>query len=92
MPQGTQTFKYGKDEAKMIAGIAIILMFFHHMFGFPNYLRPDVSWNGIPIFGSYKLEYIFAQFAKVCVALFAFNTGYAMYTSSASFLNGKALV
>jgi len=92
MPQENPTFKYGKDEAKMIAGIAIILMFIHHMFGFPNYLRPDVNWNGIPVFGAYKLEYIFAQFAKVCVALFAFNTGYAMYSSSESFLNGKAIV
>ena len=32
-----RTDSYGKQEATMIAGIAIILMFIHHFFGFDEY-------------------------------------------------------
>ena len=70
---------YGKEESKLVAGIAIILMFFHHLFGFPDFLRDDVSWQGLRITEEYTIEYAFARFCKICVALFAFNTGYAMY-------------
>ncbi len=76
---------YGKEDSKIIAGIAILLMFVHHIFGFQHILRPDVSWTGIQITDEYSLEYILARFGKICVALFAFNTGYAMYKNRQSF-------
>lgn len=69
---------YTKTDATFICGIAIILMFIHHIFGFQEWrlatskLIPIAEYNGC------SLELLFARFSKICVSMFAFNTGYSM--------------
>lgn len=42
------TLKYGKTEAQMIAGVAIVMMLVHHFFGFADY-RLDGNWIYEPV-------------------------------------------
>ena len=39
---------YGKTEAQMIAGVAIVMMLVHHFFGFADY-RLDGNWVYEPV-------------------------------------------
>lgn len=74
-------FTYGKRESDIIKGIAIILMFVHHLFGFPMWIDTANLYKGIEIHG-YVIEEVIAVFCKVCVGLFAFTSGYAMFVHS----------
>lgn len=64
----------------MIKGIAILLMLFHHLFGFPEWYADGVSYIGIPLRVN-TLEYALGQFGHICVSIFAFITGYGMFFS-----------
>lgn len=73
-------FSFSKEHTEIIKGVAIILMLMHHFFGFPEWYVEGVSYIGIPFRGN-TLEYAIGQFGHICVALFAFITGYGMYFS-----------
>lgn len=73
-------FQYGKRESDIIKGIAIIMMFWHHFFCFPAWISKTNMYIGIHIHGI-SPEFILAGFCKVCVGLFAFTTGYAMFVN-----------
>lgn len=76
---------YGKREAQMIAGIAIILMVTHHVFGFCEYRLPDNSfWEPIVIRGI-SIERMLAAFGKICVSIFAFSSGYAIWIRTSDY-------
>lgn len=76
------SLKYGKTEAQMIAGVAIVMMLVHHFFGFADY-RLDGNWVYEPIkIGGISLERIIASAGKLCVAIFAFSSGYAIWGES----------
>lgn len=74
---------YGKADAKMINGLAILLMMTHHFFGFDSWLQPDVHWVSAFSIGGIEVERMIAGFGKLCVGLFAFGSGYAICGSSA---------
>ncbi len=76
---------YNKSQAKIVGGVAILLMIFHHTFGFPSWLKPGIGFNSILPF---VVEDI-AQFGKMCVAIYAFNSGYAMWSSQSSYTYAK---
>lgn len=63
-----------KDATNVIKGVALIFMFIHHFFTFPQWYIDGISYP-------YLLE--FAQWAqaptKICVPIFAFLTGYFYY-------------
>lgn len=59
-----------KKQSKMLQAVAIILMLYHHFFCFPDpdvykFLNVEVAKNA-------------AWFAKICVGLFSFISGYGM--------------
>lgn len=84
--QPTQpTSWYGKDAARFISGVAILLMIAHHFFGFKEYLRPDVNWIPLCKVAGIEIERYVAAFGKICVSLFAFNSGYVLWTRSADY-------
>ena len=60
-------------DSSMLYGIAILLMVFHHCFSIPAQLNYDY----IPVLGGFELEARIAWQGKVCVALYAFISGYA---------------
>ena len=67
-----------KDTINMY-GVAILLMLFHHLF-----CIPDRMGGYIPVlyFGQFNLETTIAWFAKICVAIYAFISGYGFYSIS----------
>lgn len=65
-----------KEESKLLQGIAVCLMVFHHLFDFPD--RIDVPYVSILNFSFVGLESLMASFGRICVAIFAFNSGYGM--------------
>ena len=77
-----------KKAANIIKGIAILLMLIHHFWGFPNWITESNKY--LPILGNYyNLEIIIGAFGKICVSMFAFITGYAIYINRAKYANLK---
>lgn len=66
-----------KNISKKMQGIAILMMVIHHTFGFPELILPGISYMGISV-GSVSIEVLVGQMCKICVALFAFGTGYGL--------------
>ena len=60
-------------DSSLLYGIAILLMVFHHCFSVPDQLNYDY----IPVLGGFDVEARIAWQGKVCVALYAFISGYA---------------
>ncbi len=73
-------FSFTKEHTEIIKGIAILLMLFHHLFGFPEWYTAEVSYIGLPL-RAHTLEYAIGQLGHICVSLFAFITGYGMFFS-----------
>ena len=59
----------------MLQGCAAFLMVWHHLFGFPD--RIDVPYQLVldPLF---HIETLAAYFGRICIAIFAFCSGYGM--------------
>ena len=71
---------YGRTEAKAVAGIAILMMVWHHLFGFPQWLLPGLSCNSI--FGNSADVFVrlTASLGNTCIYIYAFSTGYVIYS------------
>lgn len=69
---------FTKEDSRFIKGIAIVLMVIHHLFAFPNRINkaPYISLFSI---NNVNIEFIIAQFGKICVCIFLFLSGYGMY-------------
>ena len=63
-----------KKDTNIIKGVALIFMFIHHFFTFPDRLIEGISYNGLDLFAE-----LFHDPFKICVSLFAFLTGYFYY-------------
>lgn len=65
-----------KEESKLLQGIAVSLMVFHHLFDFPE--RIQIPYVSLLNFSFIGIEALIASFGRICVTLFAFNSGYGM--------------
>ena len=66
---------FSKETTNIIKGVAIILMFFHHFWGFPNWILPEYG-------GSAYENLSFLRFPlKICVLIFCSLSGYFYYFS-----------
>lgn len=71
-----------KQESKNIYGLAILLMLYHHLFCVPERLGCEYfSLMSFNVFGGISLERRIAWFGKICVALYAFVSGYGLCIS-----------
>ena len=74
-----------KDITGALHGIAILMMIYHHLFIAGNIWNKNNPWSLFDIldplnFGQAEtFQLTFAWFCKICVAIFAFTSGYAMY-------------
>lgn len=70
--------KYGmtKKHTQMLYGIAIAMMLYHHLFCIPSRL----NCNYFSVLGNIELK--LAWFCRICVAVYAFITGYGLCKSS----------
>ena len=70
---GTAGFSWSASTA--LKGVAVLLMVFHHCYGFPQwFVSPDLIPSGLG-----GVTRACAGHAKICVAIFAFLTGWAYY-------------
>ena len=67
-----------KKDSQALYGVAILLMVFHHLFCIPDRL----SYGYISIFGNYDFGARFAYHGRLCVAIYAFISGYAASIAS----------
>lgn len=63
-----------KKDSQFLYGVAIILMIYHHLFS--DYVRLGVV--PVSIFGNFQIR--IAWFCKICVAMYAFISGYGIAT------------
>lgn len=65
-----------KEKSKIIYGCAACLMVFHHLFGFPDRI-PD-TYVSVLDFEFFHIETLLSYFGKICIALYAFISGYGL--------------
>lgn len=65
-----------KDQSKMLQGLAILMMLYHHLFSTPEAL--GIEYRSLLQFGSLNIELHMAWFFKICVAIYAFVSGYGL--------------
>lgn len=64
-----------KNDAGLIQSVAVMLMVWHHLFGFPE--RIDFPY--ILLFDCFfHVETILSYFGRICIAIFAFSSGYGL--------------
>ncbi|MED5543785.1 MAG: acyltransferase [Pseudomonadota bacterium] len=70
-----------RADANAIKGIAILLMFTHHLFALPTLIRPPSSFE--PLLAALPLEVYLGRLGKICVAIFLFLSGYGFAQGTA---------
>ena len=63
-----------KEQSKMIQGLAIIMMLYHHLFATPEIF--GIEYFSLLNIGGINIEQKMAWFFKICVGIFAFMVGY----------------
>lgn len=71
---------FDKKTTGMLKGVALILMFAHHLFGFPEWLLAGNTFLSIP-FQTQTTAYFLGKFGNICVGMFMFLTGYGIFYS-----------
>ena len=72
---------FSRSDTKVVKGIAIILMLYHHLFAFPERIDSGISYISLFSIGDNTFSYWVGVFGKLCVALFIFLAGYGTYMS-----------
>ena len=65
-----------KNNSLAIKGVAIILMINHHLFAFPGRVK---EYESVYKFNSIPIEFYLGEISKICVSIFLFLGGYALY-------------
>lgn len=84
-----------KKNTTILHGLAILMMVYHHLFISGNtwFINSGTSlfdiFNGINFGGAETAQQTFAWFCKICVAIFAFTSGYAMFVQFERKCNGS---
>lgn len=69
---------FTKEYSLIAKGIAIILMFMHHLFAFPDRIATN-NYISILRFNNINIEMLIGAFGKICVAIYLFLSGYGMF-------------
>jgi hypothetical protein len=76
----------------MLQAVAVMLMVWHHLFGFPERIGvPYVQVLDTLFLGKLPVELYLAYFGRICVAVFAFSSGYGLRRKTMSFLHTRIL-
>lgn len=71
---------FNARHSQMMKGLAILLMVYHHLFGCIEWQVEGINYLTIP-FGNTSVEYCLGVFGKLCIAIYAFLSGYGLYIS-----------
>ncbi len=74
--------KFTKEDTKIIKGVALCLMLYHHLFAYPDRLGEGIGFLSLYSFGETTLSTYIGQFGRICVPTFLFLSGYGTYLSS----------
>ena len=73
--------QFTRDDTKVIKGIAIVLMLYHHLFYFPQRISDSIQYIPVLTYHNISSAYLLGEFGKICVALFLFLGGYGTFLS-----------
>ena len=73
--------QFTRDDTKVIKGIAIVLMLYHHLFYFPQRISDSIQYIPALTYHNISSAYLLGEFGKICVALFLFLGGYGTFLS-----------
>lgn len=81
-----RTFKimsssFTKQDTAVAKGIAICMMLWLHLFGFPERIKEGVECIPSFLFFGINFDRSFANIGTLCVSMFLFISGYGMYAS-----------
>lgn len=74
--------EFTKRHTEITKGVAILLMFIHHLFNFPDRIGKSNAWISLASINGQKIEYILGGFGGICVSIFLFLSGYGIYISN----------
>lgn len=78
-----------KHDSKLLYGIAVLSMLYHHLFCVPERLNNDFIFSlG---FISDDISIKLAWYCKLCVAIFAFLSGYGLFLTASKYENTNIL-
>jgi len=72
--------EFTKKQTSIAKGVAICLMFVHHLFNYPEF--SDRFWPGnsyTPLIYFFNSEAYLARFGNICVSIFLFLSGYGLF-------------
>ena len=72
---------FTRNDTKVIKGMAIIFMLYHHLFYFPDRIAEAIEYIPLLSYHGTSVAYYIGEFGKLCVALFLFLGGYGTYYS-----------
>ncbi len=72
---------FSKDDSLIFKGIAIVLMIIHHLYAFPDTLPVSYALSPTVTILGHDIFYLIAHYGYICVSVFAFITGYGMYSA-----------
>jgi len=72
---------FSRDDTKVIKGLAIILMLYHHLFGFPDRIAEDIAYFSTFNALGTTSAYLLANFGQLCVSIFLLLGGYGTFIS-----------
>lgn len=70
---------FTKNDTAIVKGIAIIFMFMHHLFAFPDRIKDGASYISLFSISGTNMEFLIGTFGKICVAMFLFLSGFGIY-------------
>lgn len=71
-----------KENSMLLYGVAILLMIYHHLFGFPGRLNGDYISILNCVSGIENFDIMLGKCCKLCVAIYVFVSGYGCYLGS----------
>lgn len=78
-----------KQEAIMLQAVAVMLMVWHHLFGFPDRITEPFV---LILDAIYPVETYLAYFGRVCISIFAFSSGYGLRKKHLITANGIGIL
>jgi len=74
--------EFSRRDTKIIKGVAICLMLYHHLFAYPIKIMEGNVFISLYDFGATTLSTYIGQFGRICLPMFVFLSGYGCCLSA----------
>lgn len=74
-----EKLEFTKKDTAIIKGVAIICMFMHHLFAFPERIKAGSNYISLFSVSGINMEIFLGAFGQICVSLFLFLSGFGIY-------------